>query len=991
MGWQRMELRGICDSVELVLCPAVRVDDLFVRPDWKTGQVTVEITVFNASGAKKRASLSVAIAPASSGKTVAAEEFERDLPPGATVLRRHLTVAHPRLWQLNDPFLYRATVRVSASGSRFFDEHSVRFGFRDFRFADGYFRLNGKRVHLRCSHTINDCPIGLAAPHDPDLLRRDLLYVKSMGFNAIRFILGVAKRYQLDLCDEIGLLVYEESFSSWCLADSPKMAERYDASILGMVRRDRNHPSVVIWGLLNETLDGPVFRHAAALLPRLRQLDDTRMVMLNSGRWDLFENRFAGPQFLGIQVWYRPDRLQPCVTYNPTDRPISGLGITWAPGQLAIHPGADGEYAVVRWTAPATGRYRIAAAFRSIAEHATTDVHILHQGRALFDGLINVGGAGPACEWSGELEVSAGEKVDFVCGWGNGNYGGDTTALDVTITDPSGGRWHAAQDFSGERNPNGPWAYGLFAPGPTPDPSTFQLLPTSKKDHFGSLSNTGSTEWENVLADIYPRVPHTAGILRCLRTCTGNGKPLFISEYGIGSAVDLWRVVRHYERQGASDLEDAKFYRQRLERFLADWERWRLAEVFGRPEDYFRACNAKMAGQRLLGLNAIRANPAVVGHSVTGTVDQGMTGEGLFTTWREFKPGTVDALADAWAPLRLCLFAEPVNVYRGSTVHLEAVLANEDALAPGRYPIRLQVFGPGNEVAFDRRVSVESPEPKGPPEPPYAMPIFADDIVADVPTGRYRFVATFEEGAAAAGGEAEFYVCDPKDMPPVDFEVTVWGEDAGLCEWLSAHGIRWQTFDAASPDRRHVILACGAAPPPGGAEAFSALMSRVAQGSTCVFLCPEVFRSGKDPVAWLPLSPKGTFGPIVSWLYLKDEWARRPPIFDGLPCGGLMDYTFYRELIPDEVFSGQEPPAEAVCGATKASQDYASGLMVAVYEFGAGRFVLNSLLIRQNLGTHPAAERLLRNMLRFAARDLDKPPASPPAELDTWFRQFGYQ
>ena len=57
-------------------------------------------------------------------------------------------------------------------------------------------------------------PIGQRLPHDPDLARRDLLDVKVMGFNAIRFIWGGAERYQLDLCDEIGLMVYEESFAS---------------------------------------------------------------------------------------------------------------------------------------------------------------------------------------------------------------------------------------------------------------------------------------------------------------------------------------------------------------------------------------------------------------------------------------------------------------------------------------------------------------------------------------------------------------------------------------------------------------------------------------------------------------------------------------------------------------------------------------------------------------------------------------------------------
>ena len=70
------------------------------------------------------------------------------------------------------------------------------------------------------------------------------------------------------------------------LADSPRMGEHFDRSFDEVVRRDRNHPSVVIWGLLNETFDGPVFRHAVGYLRRLRELDGTRLVLLSSGRWD---------------------------------------------------------------------------------------------------------------------------------------------------------------------------------------------------------------------------------------------------------------------------------------------------------------------------------------------------------------------------------------------------------------------------------------------------------------------------------------------------------------------------------------------------------------------------------------------------------------------------------------------------------------------------------------------------------------------------------
>jgi hypothetical protein len=172
--------------------------------------------------------------------------------------------------------------------------------------------------------------------------------------------------------------------------------------------------------------------------------------------------------------------------------------------------------------------------------------------------------------------------------------------------------------------------------------------------------------------------------------------------------------------------------------------------------------------------------------------------------------------------------------------------------------------------------------------------------------------------------------------------------------------------------------------------AFEELWRRVERGATAVFLSPDVLKKGDQPLGWLPLANQGTATPIRGWLYLKDEWAKRHPIFDGLPSGGLMDYTFYREIIPDTVLIGQDPPTEAVAGAIKASQDYSSGLMLAVYESGAGRFILNTLLIRENLGTHPAAEHLLRNLLnRFCRRFITQDPRDSGAKFyDPKGRQY---
>jgi hypothetical protein len=788
---------GIADSVELILAPAVRVEDLFVRADPKTGKIRVQTNVRNAGRQPVAGKLVWTVSPAASGETLHVVQIDRELPPGDTLIESELNVEHPHLWELNDPYLYRVTARVAIDSNASLDEQSTRCGFRDFRLENGAFRLNGKRLFLKCSHSLAEVPAGMNVPLDPDLLRKDLLNCKVIGMNMIRSFNGLASRRQLDLCDEIGLLVFQESYAAWLMEPSPKLPERFRRATQAMVKRDRNHPSIVIWGVLNETKTGPVFDQGVAALPIIRALDNTRVVLLNSGNWDGSEKTFANP---------------------------------------------------------------------------------------------------------------------------------------------------------------------------------------------------GVSQWESTLADQHPyqTLPHNAAIINTLRTINSGAKPLFLSEYGIGSAVDLARLTRYYEQIGHTSCEDAVIYRRFLDQFTADWNRWNMGDTFANPEDYFRQCIAWMAPLRKLGTNAIRANPNVIGYSVTGTQDHVLSGEGMTANvFRELKPGAVDAMFDAFYPLRWCLFVEPVQVYRGRKARLEAVLADEDMLAPGNYPARLQVVGPRGITVFDRTINVKIPDSKNGPEPKFAMPVFTEDVVIDGPAGKYRFLATFQKGAAAAGGDVEFYVADPADMPKVEGEIVLWGDDADLGKWLRAADIRFRPFTPGAQNAREVILV-GNRAAAGEAEAFRELARHIARGSHVVFLSPEVFQRGDSRTGWLPLANKGGRIDLLNWLYHKDDWTKNHPIFDGLPAGSLMDHTFYREIISNTGWSGQDAPAEVVAGSINTACGYSSGLLVAVYRFDSGHFTLNTLRIRENLGNDPVAERLLRNMLRHAARDTSKPPAELPADFDSQLKAIGY-
>jgi hypothetical protein len=979
---------GIVDSVELLVAPAVRVADVFARPDWKTGEIRVRTELHSALPSSANVRLLFTVAPAASGETTDTLVLDRPLRPGDTALETKLKVAQPRLWSLDEPNLYRVTVRATIDGAGSFDEMSTRCGFRDFRFENGAFRLNGKRIFLRSSHSGNEAPVGLRVPLNPDLLRRDLLNCKVMGFNMIRFFCAIPRRYQLDLCDEIGFLVYEESLAGWCLDESPQLGERFDTSIRGMVRRDRNHPSVVMWGLLNENIADAAFFYAVTRLPFVRTLDDSRVVMLNSGRFDM--GRVNGPA-----CWYTGAPTSLMVAHNELKVPVVIADSTWAPGQFSLHPGLKGQYSAVCWTAPEGGEYAIAADFTGLCRKpTTTDIHLSHNGTSLFDSFINVNGKPNTTRFVKSLALAKGDRIGVFVGIGGDSPYSDTTALDLTIKSPQGKVYNVASDFSTQSNPNGPWSYGWLAAGPKPDPATFTLYTSSvgqPAKSVGSLSNPDSREWEDVLADQHPYQPSPQKLeqIRNLRDCSP-GQPVFISEYGLCSAIDLARQVRHYEQIGHPDSVDAQVYRGLFNQFMVDWQRLKMADTFANPEDYFRQCVAKMAALRLQGLNAIRANPRCVGHSVTGTYDHGFSGEGATASeFRDLKPGATDALFDGFYPLRFCLFVEPVNVYRGTKVQLKAVLANEDVMLPGKYPVRLQLVGPGGLSALDKTVTVRINDPKTGREPPLAIPVFDGEVAVDGPSGTYRFLAAFQRGGAAAGGSVEFYVADPADMPKVETEIVRWGDDAGLDKWLAEHGIKTRLFAADGQSAREVILV-GQQPVRGDAAAWRALLQHVARGSTVVFLSSEVFKKNDNLVGWVPLAHKGTLVIAGDWLYPHDSWTKHHPIFDGLPSGGMMDYTFYREVISDRRWANLDASAETVAASINASLGYDSGTLMSVHQLGAGRFILNTLAIRQNLGGVPPAERLLRNLLRYAAGDAAKPVTELPADFEKQLKAMGY-
>lgn len=260
------------------------------RIDAAGAPLAIASSVRNTSAAPVSAMLETAIL-GPDGRTLATYSGEAvTLPAGrATTLSASGTLARPRRWDIDDPALHTALVRVRGPGGTLLYEERVPFGIRDARFeAASGFWLNGRNLKLKGAAIHADGgPFGMAVPLS--VYERRLRGLKALGVNAIRTAHHPFSPEFLDLCDRLGLLVMNEAFDMWTVAKNPQdyhlfFTDWSSIDARDFVRRDRNHPSVVIWSIGNEIHDTPYPVVAQSIIRRLtdifHQEDPTRPVTM---------------------------------------------------------------------------------------------------------------------------------------------------------------------------------------------------------------------------------------------------------------------------------------------------------------------------------------------------------------------------------------------------------------------------------------------------------------------------------------------------------------------------------------------------------------------------------------------------------------------------------------------------------------------------------------------------------------------------------------
>ena len=298
-----MTFGGIYREVSLRIVPQVYLDNIFAQPkDVLSSNPSLEVNCFLAGDLAANAPLSIEAELRDGNKVIAKQSRNIDRPatavdaskpptqldpysdasPYATIettqdpTRFTVSLTHLgdiQLWNLDQPRLYTVHVRLSRAG-QVIDQDARRIGFREATFTDHGFSLNGKIIKLRGLDRHQTFPfVGQAMParvqrKDADILRRQL------HCNIVRTSHYPQSRHFLDRCDEIGLLVLEE-IPGWQHIGDEKWKQLAIDNVGRMIRRDWNHPSIVLWGVrINESRDDHDFYTRTNALAHA--LDDSR-------------------------------------------------------------------------------------------------------------------------------------------------------------------------------------------------------------------------------------------------------------------------------------------------------------------------------------------------------------------------------------------------------------------------------------------------------------------------------------------------------------------------------------------------------------------------------------------------------------------------------------------------------------------------------------------------------------------------------------------
>ena len=237
---------GLYRHVHLLYQPVVAIDDIQLQADVKTKllKAIFRMTSYDKEGA---ACLSVCLKDPT-GKLI--YQTKQALQAKQEMQDLSIPVAKPKIWDVEHPLLYTLEAKLMFGKEE--QTYVTKAGFRSFEFKQhGPFYLNGRRLLLNGTHRHED-HAGVGAAMTDEMIRHEMLQIKNMGANFIRLGHYQQSDLVLQLCDSLGILVWEEI--PWCRGGlgGEKYQRQAQQMLTHMIEQHYNHPSIILWGLGNE-------------------------------------------------------------------------------------------------------------------------------------------------------------------------------------------------------------------------------------------------------------------------------------------------------------------------------------------------------------------------------------------------------------------------------------------------------------------------------------------------------------------------------------------------------------------------------------------------------------------------------------------------------------------------------------------------------------------------------------------------------------------
>jgi hypothetical protein len=274
---------GIVGPVSLLLVDPVYVENIFVKNKPEITEIDLEITIANHNSQAVNATVNLAITPVEGKEPIYdSPDYKLTIEPGKNVITRTISAPDAKLWHYDTPNLHYCTVSMKAGNS--VDRNQVRFGFRWFdivRSDDKHFVLNGEREFLLTAISWGYWPVTGMTP-TRELAEKQIESAKSLNMNMLNFHRHMGQNMLLDVADEKGLLYLAEP-GGYAAPKGDSFARGLAREkLLRMVKNFRNHPSLIIYNMINEEREAPTEQQKLDQRDA-HKLDPTRIITYSSG------------------------------------------------------------------------------------------------------------------------------------------------------------------------------------------------------------------------------------------------------------------------------------------------------------------------------------------------------------------------------------------------------------------------------------------------------------------------------------------------------------------------------------------------------------------------------------------------------------------------------------------------------------------------------------------------------------------------------------